>query len=321
MKEYPPVTTTATLTTSVPAAPVPVIRADGVRLVRDGNVLLDSVSLTVRSGEHWALLGANGAGKSTLLGLLGAVTHPTHGSVEVLGRTIGRVDLRELRTLLGHVNPRHPLRSPLSVREVVLTGLTNSVEPVPRWSASVEQQEQADRLLKMLGMQGKTGSRWPSLSQGERGRTLIARALMPQPRLLLLDEPATGLDLAAREQLLDALDTLRQEHPGAGDGPGHAPSRGTARLHHACDAASGGAVCGLGSGRRRADHGSGQRLLRASGADRPHGRPVDGAGAARHARLTAIDRRRTPSAVGRYGDERRGLVEVEEPAALGQPPQ
>ncbi|MGC5004075.1 ABC transporter ATP-binding protein [Streptomyces sp. DT203] len=203
-------TTAAALTTSVTAAPVPVIRADGVRLVRDGNVLLDSVSMTVRSGEHWALLGANGAGKSTLLGLLGAVTHPTHGSVEVLGRTIGRVDLRELRTLLGHVNPRHPLRSPLSVREVVLTGLTNSVEPVPRWSASAEQQEQADRLLKMLGMQGRTGSRWPSLSQGERGRTLIARALMPQPRLLLLDEPATGLDLAAREQLLD---TLRQEHP------------------------------------------------------------------------------------------------------------
>ncbi|MFE7708044.1 ABC transporter ATP-binding protein [Streptomyces sp. NPDC057486] len=196
-----------------PAAPVPVIRARDVRLVRDGDVLLDSVSLTVRSGEHWALLGANGAGKSTLLGLLGAVTHPTDGSVEILGRTIGRVDLRELRTLLGHVNPRHPLRSPLSVREVVLTGLTNSVEPVPRWSASDEQAAQADRLLKMLGMEAKTGSRWPSLSQGERGRTLIARALMPQPRLLLLDEPATGLDLAAREQLLDALDALREEHP------------------------------------------------------------------------------------------------------------
>ncbi|MFB6780437.1 ABC transporter ATP-binding protein [Streptomyces sp. NPDC056352] len=196
-----------------PAAPVPVIRAHDVRLVRDGDVLLDSVSLTVRSGEHWALLGANGAGKSTLLGLLGAVTHPTDGSVEILGRTIGRVDLRELRTLLGHVNPRHPLRSPLSVREVVLTGLTNSVEPVPRWSASAEQEAQADRLLKMLGMEAKTGSRWPSLSQGERGRTLIARALMPQPRLLLLDEPATGLDLAAREQLLDALDALREEHP------------------------------------------------------------------------------------------------------------
>ncbi|WP_405680604.1 ABC transporter ATP-binding protein [Streptomyces sp. NBC_01238] len=191
----------------------PVIRADGVSLVRDGKVLLDSVSLTVRSGEHWALLGANGAGKSTLLGLLGAVTHPTRGSVEVLGRTLGRVDLRELRSLLGHVDPRHPLRSPLSVREVVLTGLTNSVEPVPRRSVSEEQRAQAERLLKMLGMGAKTQSRWPALSQGERGRTLIARALMPRPRLLLLDEPATGLDLAAREQLLDSLDTLREEHP------------------------------------------------------------------------------------------------------------
>ncbi|GAA2429072.1 ATP-binding cassette domain-containing protein [Streptomyces pulveraceus] len=194
-------------------AAVPVIRADDVSLVRDGNVLLDSVSLTVRSGEHWALLGANGAGKSTLLGLLGAVTHPTRGSVEVLGRTLGRVDLRELRSLLGHVNPRHPLRSPLSVHEVVLTGLTNSVEPVPRRSVDEEQRGRAERLLTMLGMGGKSESRWPALSQGERGRTLIARALMPQPRLLLLDEPATGLDLAAREQLLDSLDVLREEHP------------------------------------------------------------------------------------------------------------
>ncbi|WNI21684.1 ATP-binding cassette domain-containing protein [Streptomyces sp. ITFR-16] len=208
-------TTTAPLPPSVPEAPepVPVIRADRVCLVRDGNLLLDSVSLTVRGGEHWALLGANGAGKSTLLGLLGAVNHPTRGSVEVLGRTLGRVDLRELRTLLGHVNPRHPLRSPLTVDEVVLTGLTNSVEPVPRWSPSSGQRERAARLLAMLGMAGKTESRWPSLSQGERGRTLIARALMPQPRLLLLDEPATGLDLAAREQLLDSLDALREEHP------------------------------------------------------------------------------------------------------------
>ncbi|MFI6647275.1 ABC transporter ATP-binding protein [Streptomyces sp. NPDC050529] len=210
-------TTTAAATVqpapTAPTTPVPVIRADKVSLVRDGNVLLDSVSLTVRSGEHWALLGANGAGKSTLLGLLGAVTHPTRGSVEVLGRTLGRVDLRELRTLLGHVDPRHPLRSPLTVNQVVLTGLTNSVEPLPRWSPGAEQRERAERLLKMLGMGSRTQSRWPALSQGERGRTLIARALMPQPRLLLLDEPATGLDLAAREQLLESLDALREEHP------------------------------------------------------------------------------------------------------------
>lgn len=213
MKEYPHVTMTAAHGRPAPTAGVPVIRADRVSLVRDGNVLLDSVSLTVRGGEHWALLGANGAGKSTLLKLLGAVAHPTRGTVEVLGRTLGRVDLRELRTLLGHVDPRHPLRSPLTVSQVVLTGLTNSVEPLPRWSPGAEQRERAGRLLKMLGMGGKTDSRWPALSQGERGRTLIARALMPQPRLLLLDEPATGLDLAAREQLLDSLDALREEHP------------------------------------------------------------------------------------------------------------
>lgn len=206
-------TMTAAPVQPAPASPVPVIRADRVGLVRDGNVLLDSVSLTVRGGEHWALLGANGAGKSTLLGLLGAVTHPTRGSVEVLGRRLGRVDLRELRTLLGHVDPRHPLRSPLTVSQVVLTGLTNSVEPLPRWVPGAEQRERAERLLTMLGMGGKTRSRWPALSQGERGRTLIARALMPRPRLLLLDEPATGLDLAAREQLLDSLDALREEHP------------------------------------------------------------------------------------------------------------
>ncbi|WP_329124511.1 ABC transporter ATP-binding protein [Streptomyces sp. NBC_01465] len=196
------------------ASTTTVIRADDVDVVRDGKLLLDSVSLTVRSGEHWALLGANGAGKSTLLGLLGAVTHPTRGTVEILGHTLGRVDLRELRTQLGHINPRHPLHSPLRVRDVVLTGLTNSIEPVPRWSPTAADVARAERLLSMLGMGGeKAESRWPTLSQGERGRTLIARALMPSPRLVLLDEPATGLDLAAREQLLSSLDDLRAEHP------------------------------------------------------------------------------------------------------------
>lgn len=193
--------------------PGTVVKAVDIDVVRQGNLLLDSVSMTVRSGEHWALLGANGAGKSTLLGMLGAVTHPTRGTVEVLGERLGRVDLRDLRTLLGHVNPRHPLRSPLRVHDVVLTGLTNSVEPVPRWVPEPAERARATRLLAMLGMAGKEDARWPTLSQGERGRTLIARALMPRPRLLLLDEPATGLDLAAREQLLTSLDTLRLEHP------------------------------------------------------------------------------------------------------------
>lgn len=132
----------------------------------------------------------------------------------MLGRRLGTVDLRELRAYVGHVNPRHPLRSPLRVRDVVLTGLTNSVEPLPRWRPTPEQRERADRLIAVLGLAHRTDARWPTLSQGERGRTLIARSLMPKPRLVLLDEPATGLDLAGRERLLDSLDTLRESHPG-----------------------------------------------------------------------------------------------------------
>jgi iron complex transport system ATP-binding protein len=128
-----------------------VLRAEGVDLVRDGRPILQEISLTVRAGEHWALLGANGAGKSTLLGLLGAVVHPTRGTVDVLGRRLGRVDLRELRALVGHVNPRHPLVSPLTVREVVLTGVTNSVEPVPRWRPTPQQAERAEALLPRWG--------------------------------------------------------------------------------------------------------------------------------------------------------------------------
>ncbi|GHF61247.1 ABC transporter ATP-binding protein [Streptomyces griseosporeus] len=190
-----------------------VLRARQVRVVRDGRPVLQDVSLTVRAGEHWALLGANGAGKSTLLGLLGARFHPTHGTVEVLGRRLGRVDVRELRSYVGHVDPRHPLTEPLTVRDVVLTGLTNSVAPLPRWRPTPAQEARADRLIGTLGLAGHRTARWPVLSQGQRGRTLIARALMPEPRLLLLDEPATGLDLPGRERLLEALDALRREHP------------------------------------------------------------------------------------------------------------
>ncbi|MGW5778674.1 ABC transporter ATP-binding protein [Streptomyces sp. NPDC003863] len=193
--------------------PTPVLHAEAVSVVREGNPLLSDITLTVRPGEHWALLGANGAGKTTLLGLLGAQNHPTRGRVEVLGRRLGRVDLRELRTAIGHVTPRHPLCSALAVRDVVLTGAVGSVERPPRWTPTPEQEARADRLIATLGLAGRHAARWPTLSQGERGRALIARALMPAPRLLLLDEPATGLDLPGREQLLDALDLLGAEHP------------------------------------------------------------------------------------------------------------
>jgi len=190
-----------------------VLVADAVDFVRAHRFLLHDVSLTVRPGEHWVLIGPNGAGKTTLLRLLGALEHPTAGEVRVLGGVLGKVDMRQLRTAIGHVDPRHPLQWPLSVREVVLSGATNTVGLQQRWKPTPEQLQQADELIEVLGMSPLRDSRWTTLSSGERGRALIARALMPEPALLLLDEPATGLDLAAREQLLTGLDTLRAGHP------------------------------------------------------------------------------------------------------------
>ncbi len=190
-----------------------VLVADAVDFVRAHRFLLHDVSLTVRPGEHWVLIGPNGAGKTTLLRLLGALEHPTAGEVRVLGGLLGKVDMRQLRTAIGHVDPRHPLQWPLSVREVVLSGATNTVGLQQRWRPTPEQLQQADELIETLGMSPLREARWTTLSSGERGRALIARALMPDPALLLLDEPATGLDLAAREQLLTGLDTLRANHP------------------------------------------------------------------------------------------------------------
>ena len=185
-----------------------VLDLDRVTFRRGDKEILHGVSFAVGAGEHWALLGPNGAGKSTILGFCGAVTHPTSGTVDVLGHRLGRVELQALRREIGHVNPRHPLRSPLSIREVALTGFTGTIETPLRWEPTVEQVETVDKLLATLGLGDKGDEVWPTLSQGERGRALIARALINSPRLLLLDEPSTGLDVAAREQLLETIDTL-----------------------------------------------------------------------------------------------------------------
>jgi iron complex transport system ATP-binding protein len=191
----------------------PVLELRDVTYRRDGKEIIRGVTFTVNRGERWAMLGPNGAGKSTILGFCGAVTHPSSGTVHVLGSQLGRVELQALRRMIGHVNPRHPLRSPLTVRDIVLTGLTGSIETSLRWQPTAAESQRADALISSLGLGAKAGQRWPVLSQGERGRVLIARALICEPRLLLLDEPSTGLDIAAREQLLEAIDQLTQTHP------------------------------------------------------------------------------------------------------------
>ena len=196
------------------AEPGAVLRADRVDFQRAGRLLLEQVSFRVLAGEHWALLGPNGAGKSTLLRILASYDHPTRGQVGILGHRLGRVNVFTLRPLIGYVTPHHPLQTALTVREVVLTGATGTIELPPRRVATGAELRRVDELTGLLGLGPRAGSRWPLLSQGERARTLIARALMTEPPLLLLDEPAAGLDVAGREQLLASLDDLRERHPG-----------------------------------------------------------------------------------------------------------
>ncbi len=191
----------------------PVLRLSDVTFRRDGKQIIDGISLTVRPGEHWALLGPNGAGKSTLLGFCAAVTFPTSGTVQVLGEQMGRTELARLRHSIGHVNPRHKLHSALTVREVVLTGITATIDIPMRWTPSPDELARADAMIATVGMTARADDTWPTLSQGERGRSLIARALISAPELLLLDEPTTGLDVAAREQLLETVDSMGDAHP------------------------------------------------------------------------------------------------------------
>jgi iron complex transport system ATP-binding protein len=189
------------------------VELDGVRVwAPDGTELLRGVTWRVRAGEHWALLGPNGAGKTTLLSMAGARRHPSAGTVRVLGERLGKVDVRELRRLIGVVDQALRMPDELTAESVVLTGATGSVQPLwHRYGAGDRQR--ARQLLELMGCAHLAARRVGTFSQGERGRVRIARALMPSPRLLLLDEPASGLDLAARELLLAALRELASFEP------------------------------------------------------------------------------------------------------------
>jgi iron complex transport system ATP-binding protein len=175
-----------------------------------GPHVLHDVSLTVEPGEHWALLGPNGAGKSTLLALAGAQRFPSRGSVEVLGRTLGRVDLRELRRLIGVVDVRLRMPAELSIAAYVGTGSTQTVQPLGRLEDDVRRRVEV--LLAQLGLTALADRSIAVCSQGERARARLARALVAQPELLLLDEPAAGLDLPGRADLLAAMETAATAH-------------------------------------------------------------------------------------------------------------
>ncbi|MEV8637526.1 ATP-binding cassette domain-containing protein [Streptosporangium sp. NPDC051023] len=189
----------------------------GVRVV--GRTLLAEVDWRVGYGEHWVVLGPNGAGKTTLLSLAAAVRHPTEGGVTVLGQRLGRVDLRELRRHIGLVAASQRLVDEELLEEegatahtVVLTGHTGTSAPL--WDRyRQEEHDRAHRLLADMGCKELADRLFRVCSQGERARVRIARALMADPVVLLLDEPFAGLDLPAREDLITAVEDLAETRP------------------------------------------------------------------------------------------------------------
>jgi iron complex transport system ATP-binding protein len=173
--------------------------------------LLRGVNWTVERGEHWVVLGPNGAGKTTLLSMAAAFSHPSEGTVEVLGQTLGQVDMRTLRESIGTLEPSlsRRIRGRYTGEEVVLTGATGSIALLYD-RITDEDRARADRLIGEIGVESLRAQKFEDCSQGERQRLLLARSLMDEPHLLLLDEPTTGLDLPSRERLIASLDTMAE---------------------------------------------------------------------------------------------------------------
>ncbi|GAA1479391.1 ABC transporter ATP-binding protein [Nocardioides aestuarii] len=189
-----------------------VLEFAGVTVRRGQATLLDGIDWTVRADERWVVLGPNGAGKTTLLQVASAQAHPTDGVAAVLEEVLGTVDVFELRPRIGLTSAALAERIPRSerVRDVVVSA---SYGVVGRWREDYDEldHDRAEELLVEVGVSHLVDRTFGTLSEGERKRVQIARALMTDPELLLLDEPAAGLDLGGREDLVNTLSVLAND--------------------------------------------------------------------------------------------------------------
>jgi iron complex transport system ATP-binding protein len=187
----------------------PVLELAGVTVRRGQATLIDAVDWTVEEDERWVVLGPNGAGKTTLLQVAAAQVHPTSGVAGILGEVLGTVDVFELRPRIGLTSAALAERIPRRerVHDVVVSA---SYGVLGRWREHYDEldHDRAAGLLREVGVAHLADRTFGTLSEGERKRVQIARALMTDPELLLLDEPAAGLDLGGREDLVSTLSVL-----------------------------------------------------------------------------------------------------------------
>jgi len=185
-----------------------ILSVSSLRIERSGTVILDDVNWRVQRGEHWVILGANGSGKTSLLSALTGYLMPTTGEISLLGQTYGESDWRELRKKIGLVSSsvRQMMADEEPALETVASGKYAMIDFWGRMTRT--EKTQALKLLRQVECANLAERPWCVLSQGERQRVLIGRALMAKPRVLILDEPCAGLDPAAREHFLQFLQQL-----------------------------------------------------------------------------------------------------------------
>ncbi len=181
----------------------------GVSLIRDGKTLVGPVDWQVELDERWVIIGPNGAGKTSLLRMAAAMDFPSRGDAFVVGEQLGRVEVRELSTRIGMVSSAMAARVPAGelVSDLVISA---GYSVLGRWREQYDEMDraQAADILESMGAEHLADRTYGTLSEGERKRVLIARGLMTDPELLLLDEPAAGLDLGGREELVNRLSVL-----------------------------------------------------------------------------------------------------------------
>lgn len=194
----------------------PVLAIAGLAVSRGRTAILRGIDWRVNRGEHWVILGANGSGKTSLLKALTGFLSPTAGEFSVLGRRYGASDWRELRLHIGVVTSAFAAAIPPAERAIE-TVMSGKFAQLDLWAKVTRaDRARARALLRQVDGERIAEREWLYLSQGERQRVLIARALMAQPQLLILDEPCAGLDPVAREHFLELVDRLTQRRHGGG---------------------------------------------------------------------------------------------------------